>query len=141
MKSDISSLEEKQKLYLLLKSQYEAETREMIHYMSVLSSINNSLIKNYVYTLLNDGLRHVEYISNMMSNIEGASSSSNLTKNGLSNSIEEEKHSKNLLLQCLEMAFDTETKSMLKSIIDDEEHHIKILEHIAELVEAHNQSI
>lgn len=139
MKPDISSLEQKQKLYLLLKSQYEAEIREMIHYMSVLSSINNSLIKNYVYTLLNDGLRHVEYISNMMSNIEGASSSSNLTKKGLSSSIEEEKCSKNLLVQCLDMANDTETKSMLKSIIVDEEHHIKILEHIAELVEANNQ--
>ena len=110
----------------------------MIHYMSVLSAINNSLIKNYVYTLLNDGLRHVEYISSMMSNIEGASSSSNLTKNGLSSSIEEEKHSKNLLIQCLEMAKDTVTKSMLKSIVVDEEHHIRILEHIAELVESYN---
>jgi hypothetical protein len=138
LKPDFSSLEDKQKLYSLLKSQLEAETREMIHYMSVLSAINNSLIKNYVYTLLNDGLRHVEYISSMMSNIEGASSSSNLTKNGLSISIEEEKHSKNLLLQCLEMAKDTETKSMLKSIIVDEEHHIRILEHIAELVESYN---
>lgn len=122
----------------MLKSQLEAETREMNHYMSVLSAINNSLIKNYVYALLNDGLRHVEYISSMMSNIEGASSSSNLTKNGLSSSIEEEKHSKNLLLQCLEMAKDIETKSMLKSIIVDEEHHIRILEHIAELVESYN---
>ena len=138
MKPDFSSLEDKQKLYSLLKSQLEAETREMNHYMSVLSAINNSLIKNYVYALLNDGLRHVEYISSMMSNIEGASSSSNLTKNGLSSSIEEEKHSKNLLLQCLEMAKDIETKSMLKSIIVDEEHHIRILEHIAELVESYN---
>jgi rubrerythrin len=138
LKPDFSSLEDKQKLYSLLKSQLEAETREMIHYMSVLSAINNSLIKNYVYTLLNDGLRHVEYISSMMSNIEGASSSSNLTKNGLSISIEEEKHSKNLLLQCLEMAKDAETKSMLKTIIVDEEHHIRILEHIAELVESYN---
>jgi rubrerythrin len=138
LKPDFSSLEDKQKLYSLLKSQLEAETREMNHYMSVLSAINNSLIKNYVYALLNDGLRHVEYISSMMSNIEGASSSSNLTKNGLSSSIEEEKHSKNLLLQCLEMAKDIETKSMLKSIIVDEEHHIRILEHIAELVESYN---
>jgi len=132
---DIDSLlKRKQDLYALLKSQHEAEVKEMNHYMSVLSRLNNGIIKNYVHKLLDDGLRHIEYISTMMSAIEGASSSLNLTKQGIIKSIEEEKESKDLLLKCVSLADDLETKSLLKSIIVDEEHHIKILEHIEELV-------
>ena len=36
--------------------------------------MNNGIIKNYLHKLLDDGLRHIEYISTMMSSIEGASS-------------------------------------------------------------------
>ena len=129
-----SSLKRKQDLYSLLKSQHEAEVEEMNHYMTVLSRMNNGVIKNYVHKLLADGLRHIEYISTLMSSIEGASSSLNLTKQGIVRSIDEEKESKGLLLKCVALADDVETKSLLKSIIVDEEHHIKILEHIEELV-------
>jgi len=129
-----SSLKRKQELYTLLKSQHEAEVKEMNHYMTVLSRMNNAIIKNYVHKLLDDGLRHIEYISTLMSSIEGASSSLNLTKQGIIRSIDEEKESKDLLVKCVELADDVETKSLLKSIIVDEEHHIKILEHIEELV-------
>ena len=129
-----SSLKRKQDLYTLLKSQHEAEVEEMNHYMTVLSRMNNGVIKNYVHKLLADGLRHIEYISTLMSSIEGASSSLNLTKQGIVRSIDEEKESKDLLLKCVALADDVETKSLLKSIIVDEEHHIKILEHIEELV-------
>ena len=132
---DIDSLlKRKQDLYTLLKSQHEAEVKEMNHYMTVLSRLNNGIIKNYVHKLLDDGLRHIEYISTMMTTIEGASSSLNLTKQGIIKSIDEEKESRNLLLKCVALADDVETKSLLKSIIVDEEHHIKILEHIEELV-------
>jgi rubrerythrin len=129
-----SPLKRKQDLYALLKSQHEAEMKEMNHYMAVLSRMNNGIIKNYLHKLLDDGLRHIEYISTMMSSIEGASSSLNLTKQGITNSIDEEKESRDLLLKCIALADDVETKSLLKSIIVDEEHHIKILEHIEELV-------
>jgi rubrerythrin len=129
-----SSLKRKQELYTLLKSQHEAEVKEMNHYMTVLSRLNNGIIKNYVHKLLDDGLRHIEYISTLMSSIEGASSSLNLTKQGIIRSIDEEKESRDLLVKCVEIADDVETKSLLKSIIVDEEHHIKILEHIEELV-------
>jgi rubrerythrin len=132
---DIDSLlKRKQDLYTLLKSQHEAEVKEMNHYMIVLSRLNNGIIKNYVHKLLDDGLRHIEYISTMMTSIEGASSSLNLTKQGIIKSIDEEKESRDLLLKCVALADDVETKSLLKSIIVDEEHHIKILEHIEELV-------
>jgi rubrerythrin len=132
---DIDSLlKRKQDLYTLLKSQHEAEVKEMNHYMSVLSRLNNAIIKNYVHKLLDDGLRHIEYISTMMTTIEGASSSLNLTKQGIIKSIDEEKESRDLLLKCVALADDVETKSLLKSIIVDEEHHIMILEHIEELV-------
>jgi rubrerythrin len=130
----VSSLKRNQDLYSLLKSQHEAEVKEMNHYMTVLSRMNNGVIKNYVHKLLADGLRHIEYISTLMSSIEGASSSLNLTKQGIVRSIDEEKESRDLLLKCVELADDVETKSLLKSIIVDEEHHIKILEHIEELV-------
>ena len=129
-----SSLKRKQELYTLLKSQHEAEVKEMNHYMTVLSRLNNGIIKNYVHKLLDDGLRHIEYISTLMSSIEGASSSLNLTKQGIVRSIDEEKESRDLLIKCVSLADDLETKSLLKSIIVDEEHHIKILEHIEELV-------
>ena len=129
-----SSLKRNQDLYTLLKSQHEAEVKEMNHYMTVLSRMNNGVIKNYVHKLLADGLRHIEYISTLMSSIEGASSSLNLTKQGIVRSIDEEKDSRDLLLKCVALADDVETKSLLKSIIVDEEHHIKILEHIEELV-------
>jgi rubrerythrin len=129
-----SSLKRKQELYTLLKSQHEAEVKEMNHYMTVLSRLNNGIIKNYVHKLLDDGLRHIEYISTLMSSIEGASSSLNLTKQGIIRSIDEEKESRDLLVKCVEIADDVETKSLLKSIIVDEEHHIKILEHIEELL-------
>jgi rubrerythrin len=129
-----SPLKRKQDLYALLKSQHEAEMKEMNHYMAVLSRTNNGIIKNYLHKLLDDGLRHIEYISTMMSSIEGASSSLNLTKQGIINSIDEEKESRDLLLKCIALADDVETKSLLKSIIVDEEHHIKILEQIEELV-------
>ena len=134
-----SLLRRKQDLYSLLKSQHEAEMKEMNHYMSVLSRTNNSIIRNYIHKLLGDGLRHIEYISTMMSAIEGASSSLNLTKQGIIKSIEEEKESKDLLLKCVSLADDLETKSLLKSIIVDEEHHVKILENIEELVSGSSQ--
>ena len=134
-----SLLSRKQDLYSLLKSQHEAEMKEMNHYMSVLSRTNNSIIRNYIHKLLGDGLRHIEYISTMMSAIEGASSSLNLTKQGIIKSIEEEKESKDLLLKCVSLADDLETKSLLKSIIVDEERHVKILEQIEELVSGSSQ--
>ena len=134
-----SLLRRKQDLYSLLKSQHEAEMKEMNHYMSVLSRTNNSIIRNYIHKLLGDGLRHIEYISTMMSAIEGASSSLDLTKQGIIKSIEEEKESKDLLLKCVSLADDLETKSLLKSIIVDEEHHVKILEQIEELVSGSSQ--
>lgn len=72
MKPDFSTLEKEQKLYSLLKSQHEAELIEMNHYMTILSRVSNSLIRNYFYTLLNDGLRHIEYLAKMMADVEGA---------------------------------------------------------------------
>ena len=134
-----SLLRRKQDLYSLLKSQHEAEMKEMNHYMTVLSRTNNRIIRNYIHKLLDDGLRYIEYISTMMSAIEGASSSLNLTKQGIIKSIEEEKESKDLLLKCVSLADDLETISLLKSIIVDEEHHVKILEHIEELVSGSSQ--
>jgi rubrerythrin len=75
----------------------------------------------------------------MMTTIEGASSSLNLTKQGIMKSIDEEKESRDLLLKCVALADDVEAKSLLKSIIVDEEHHIKILQHIEELVSTYGQ--
>lgn len=72
MKPDFSTLEKEQKLYSLLKSQHEAELIEMNHYMTILSRVSNSLIRNYFYTLLNDGLRHIEYLAKMMADVERA---------------------------------------------------------------------
>lgn len=128
--------ERRQKLYNLLKSQYEAELSELSHYMELLGSIQNTLIRTYFQTLLTDGLKHVQYISGMMSNIEGGSGSRALTKRGIAESIGEEKQSRDLLYSCIELADDPESKSILRSIVVDEEHHIKILEHISDLVES-----
>lgn len=125
-----------QKLYSLLKSQYEAELSELSHYMELLGSLQNSLIRTYFQTLLTDGLKHVQYISAMMSNIEGGSSSRALTSNGIAKSISEEMESRDLLYSCIEMTDDPESKSILRSIIVDEDHHIKILEHISELIQS-----
>ena len=137
--SNVKESERKQKLYALLKDQHEAEVKEVMHYMSVLRNVQNNLIRNYLHTLLNDGLKHIEYISNIMTNIEGATGSSSLTKKGIAESIAEENESREKLLECIEAADDLETKSLLKSIIVDEEHHIKILEHISGLVESYQK--
>ena len=137
--SNVKESERKQKLYALLKDQHEAEVKEVMHYMSVLRNVQNNLIRNYLHTLLNDGLKHIEYISSIMTNIEGATGSSSLTKKGIAESIAEENESREKLLECIEAADDLETKSLLKSIIVDEEHHIKILEHISGLVESYQK--
>jgi len=123
----------------LLNDQHEAEVKEVMHYMSVLRNVQNNLIRNYLHTLLNDGLKHIEYISSIMTNIEGATGSSSLTKKGIAESIAEENESREKLLECIEAADDLETKSLLKSIIVDEEHHIKILEQISSLVKSYQK--
>ncbi|AFU58079.1 hypothetical protein Ngar_c11380 [Candidatus Nitrososphaera gargensis Ga9.2] len=134
MDSRLKQMERKQKLYSLLKAQHDAEVKELMHYMSILTTVENNLVRSYLHTLLGDGLRHVEYISKIMANIEGATGSASLTKKGISESIKDEKESRDTLLQCAEMADDPETAALLKSISVDEEHHIRILEHLSELV-------
>lgn len=134
----LEAFKRKQKLYNLLKSQYEAELSELSHYMKLLGSMQNQLIRTYFQTLLIDGLKHVQYISAMMSNIEGGSSSSALTSKGIAKSISEEKESRDLLYSCIEMTDDPESKSILRSIVVDEDHHIKILEHISELIQSYS---
>jgi rubrerythrin len=104
--------------------------------MELLGSMQNNLIRTYFQTLLTDGLKHVQYISAMMANIEGGSSSRALTNKGIAKSISEEKESRDLLYSCIEMTDDPGSKSILRSIIVDEDHHIKILEHISELIES-----
>jgi rubrerythrin len=135
---ELEDFKRKQKLYNLLKSQYEAELSELSHYMKLLGSMQNQLIRTYFQTLLIDGLKHVQYISAMMSNIEGGSSSSALTSKGIAKSISEEKESRDLLYSCIEMTDDPESKSILRSIVVDEDHHIKILEHISELIQSYS---
>ena len=49
-------IEKQQRLYELLKEQHEAEKHEIVHYSSILKDIENSLIRNYITTLLNDVL-------------------------------------------------------------------------------------
>lgn len=137
LESNVKQSERKQKLYILLNDQHEAEVKEVMHYMSVLRNVQNNLIRNYLHTLLNDGLKHIEYISSIMTNIEGATGSSSLTKKGIAESIAEEDESREKLLECVEVADDLETKSLLESIIVDEEHHIKILEHLSSLIESY----
>lgn len=136
---DSKKLNEEQKLYHLLKKQNEAEIHEILHYSSQLKDIQNHLIRNYFHTLLTDGLKHVEYISKILADIEGGSYVAYLTKQGIENSILEEEESKNVLIDCLNLAQDVDTKEILKSIIVDEEHHIKILKHIHELVQNYSK--
>ena len=132
----LEDFKRKQELYRLLKSQYEAELSELSHYMELLGNIQNNLIRTYFQTLLTDGLKHVQYISAMMANIEGGSGSRALTSKGIAESISEEKESRDLLISCIEMTDDPQSKSILRSIVVDEEHHIKILEHVSELIES-----
>jgi rubrerythrin len=130
----LKHMERKQKLYSLLKAQHDAEIKELMHYMSILTTVENNLVRSYIHTLLSDGLRHIEYISRMIAGIEGATGSSSLTEKGISESIKDEKESRDTLLRCAEMSDDPETAALLKSISVDEEHHIRILEHLSELV-------
>lgn len=136
MDSRLKQLEKQQKLYSLLKAQHEAEVKELMHYMSVLTTVENNLVRSYLHSLLSDGLRHIEYISRIMADIEGATGSASLTKKGIQESIADERESHDALLRCAEMADDPETAALLKSISVDEEHHIRILEHLSELVES-----
>jgi rubrerythrin len=132
----LKQLEKQQKLYSLLRVQHEAEIKELMHYMSVLTTVENNLVRSYLHSLLSDGLRHIEYISRIMAGIEGATRSAALTKKGIQESIGDERQSRDALIKCAEMADDPETAALLKSISVDEEHHIRILEHLAELVES-----
>ncbi|MEO9294102.1 MAG: hypothetical protein ABI347_00690 [Nitrososphaera sp.] len=136
MDSRLHQLEKKQKLYSLLKAQHEAEVKELMHYMAVLTTVDNNLVRSYLHTLLTDGLKHIEYVSRVMADIEGATGSASLTKQGIRESIKDEQESRDTLLKCAEMADDPETAALLKSISVDEEHHIRILEHLSELVES-----
>ncbi len=136
MDSRLKPMERKQKLYSMLKEQHDAEVKELMHYMSVLTTVDNNLVRSYLHTLLSDGLRHIEYISRIMADIEGATGSASLTKKGIQESIVDERESRDILLRCAELAADDpETAALLKSISVDEEHHMKILEHLSELVQ------
>ncbi|MCI0563908.1 MAG: hypothetical protein MN733_35995 [Nitrososphaera sp.] len=137
MDSRQNQLERRQKLYSLLKAQHEAEVKELMHYMSILTTVENNIVRSYLHTLLSDGLRHIEYISRIMAGIEGATGSASLTARGIADSINEERESRDTLLKCAELAADdTETAALLKSISVDEEHHMRILQHLSELVES-----
>ena len=96
MTDNRSSFENKQKLYSLLKKQHEAEKEEILHYSTLLKDIDNRLIRNYFSTLLNDGIKHIQYITSAMAKLEGASGSSYLSKEGIEESINEEKQSRDL---------------------------------------------
>jgi rubrerythrin len=135
----IRELEKSQKLYGLLKAQYHAEREELARYIELLGGVQNSLIRSYFRTLLSDGLKHIEYISGIMSDIEGASSAAGLTSEGIKKSIFEERESRELLQSCLELTEKPEIKSILTSIIVDEDHHIKILEHVDQLVRSYSK--
>ncbi len=134
MDSRLKQMERKQKLYSLLKDQHDAEIKELMHYMSILTTVENDLVRSYLHALVTDGLRHIEYISKIMAGIEGATGSASLTKKGISESIRDEEESRDTLLLCAETADDLEIAALLKSISVDEEHHIRILEHLSELV-------
>ena len=131
--------EKNQRLYELLKKQHEAEKHEIIHYSSILKDIENNLIRNYFHTLLNDGIKHIQYITHAMSKIEGASGSKHLTKDGIDESIEEELQSRNILSECIDLAEDQEIKELIKSVVVDEEHHIQILKHVRQLIETYSK--
>ena len=134
-------IEKQQRLYEILKEQHEAEKHEIVHYSSILKDIENSLIRNYITTLLNDGIKHIQYITQAMTKIEGASGSLHLTKEGLNKSIKEEEESKNLVQECINLTEDSDIKELLKSIVVDEDHHIKILQHISQIVETYSKKI
>lgn len=134
-------IEKQQKLYEILKEQHEAEKHEIVHYSSILKDIENSLIRNYITTLLNDGIKHIQYITQAMTKIEGASGSFHLTKEGLNKSIKEEEESKNLVQECINLTEDPDIKELLRSIVVDEDHHIKILQHISQIVETYSKKI
>lgn len=131
--------EKKQRLYELLKKQHEAEKHEIMHYSSILKDIENNLIRNYFNTLLNDGIKHIQYITQAMSKIEGASGSMHLTQDGIDESIEEELQSRNILSECVDLAEDQEIKELIKSVVVDEEHHIQILKHVRQLIETYSK--
>ena len=134
-------IEKQQRLYEILKEQHEAEKHEIVHYSSILKDIENSLIRNYITTLLNDGIKHIQYITQAMAKIEGASGSLHLTKEGMNKSIKEEEESKNLVQECINLTDDPDIKELLKSIVVDEDHHIKILQHISQIVETYSKKI
>ena len=134
-------IEKQQRLYELLKEQHEAEKHEIVHYSSILKDIENNLIRNYITTLLNDGIKHIQYITQAMTKIEGASGSLHLTKEGMNKSIKEEEESKNLVQECINLTEDPDIKELLKSIVVDEDHHIKILQHISQIVETYSKKI
>ena len=134
-------IEKQQRLYEILKEQHEAEKHEIVHYSSILKDIENSLIRNYITTLLNDGIKHIQYITQAMAKIEGASGSLHLTKEGMNKSIKEEEESKNLVQECINLTEDPDTKELLRSIVVDEDHHIKILQHISQIVETYSKKI
>ncbi len=138
---DRGKMEKQQRLYELLKQQHEAEKDEILHYSTLLKEIENNLIRNYINTLLSDGIKHIQYITQAMAKIEGASGSIHLTEEGINHSIEEEEDSKNILLECIGLAQDKDTKELLQSVVVDEEHHIKILEHIRKLVQSYSKKI
>ena len=131
--------ERKQRLYELLKKQHEAEKHEILHYSSILKDIENNLIRNYFNTLLNDGIKHIQYITQAMSKIEGASGSMHLTQDGIDESIEEELQSRNILSECVDLTEDQEIKELIKSVVVDEEHHIQILKHVRQLIETYSK--
>ena len=133
-----SSFENKQKLYSLLKKQHEAEKEEILHYSTLLKDIDNRLIRNYFSTLLNDGIKHIQYITSAMAKLEGASGSNYLSKEGIEESINEEKQSRDLLKECVVLTDDSDIKELITSIIVDEEHHIQILKHVRQLVESYS---
>src|SRR5574339_497101 len=112
---------------------------EIMHYSSILKDIENNLIRNYFNTLLNDGIKHIQYITQAMSKIEGASGSMHLTKDGIDESIEEELQSRNILSECVDLAEDQEIKELIKSVVVDEEHHIQILKHVRQLIETYSK--
>ncbi|HEU5461905.1 MAG TPA: hypothetical protein VFU79_06510 [Nitrososphaeraceae archaeon] len=141
MVQDRGKMEKQQRLYELLKQQHEAEKDEILHYITLLKEIENNLIRNYINTLLSDGIKHIQYITQAMTKIEGASGSIHLTEQGINHSIEEEEDSKNILLECIGLAQDKDTKDLLQSVVVDEEHHIKILEHIRKLVQSYSKKI
>lgn len=67
--------------------------------MSILTTVENNLVRSYLHTLLTDGLHHIEYISRIMAGIEEATGSASLTKKGIPESVRDEKDSRDTLLR------------------------------------------